>query len=164
MFLFAKRPRKGLAIPYSGWLIAAALANLVFWSVITFGPYETQTAHSSYADILLLSVGLLSFILTLPRIVFLLLLHGRFTIVLWLGIVTAWTNPNCRCSFSELTSQGCCFGCHSQKRLRPSNFARGPESPGIILETYYVHLLMALRGAFLYAFQQLELVREIQRV
>ena len=64
----------GLALPQAGWLIVVALANMVFWSVVTFGPDETQTAHSSYADILLLSVGLLSFILTLPRIFFLLCL------------------------------------------------------------------------------------------
>jgi hypothetical protein len=70
LVLLMRRRQAGRAIPYADWLIAAALANLVFWSLITFGPYETQTAHSSYADILLLSIGLLSFVLTLPRVVF----------------------------------------------------------------------------------------------
>jgi hypothetical protein len=76
-----------LAIPYAGWLIAAALANLIFWVIITFGPRESETAHSSYADILLLSVGLMSFILTLPRVFYLLLfgwqLFNFFVVWVW---------------------------------------------------------------------------------
>ena len=90
LFLVFKRPRPRLAIPYAGWLIAAALANLVFWSVITFGPNETQTAHSSYADILLVSIGLLSLILTLPRIFFLLLLTWQ---LLNFFVVWVWSLP-----------------------------------------------------------------------
>lgn len=85
--LMTKRRWAGLAIPYAGWLIAAALANLVFWSIITFGPKETQTAHSSYADILLVSVGLMSFILTLPRVCYLFLmgwqLFNFFVVWVW---------------------------------------------------------------------------------
>jgi len=46
-----------VTIPYAGWLLAVALANFVFGRLITFGPYETQTAHSSYADILLLALA-----------------------------------------------------------------------------------------------------------
>jgi len=94
LFLLAKwlrqRREVKLAIPYAGWLIAAALVNLVFWSVVTFGPNETQTAHSSYADILLLSIGLLGFVLTLPRVFFLLLLAWQ---LLNLFVVWVWSQP-----------------------------------------------------------------------
>jgi len=75
----------GLAIPQAGWLIVVALANMVFWSVVTFGPDETQTAHSSYADILLLSVGLLSFILTLREFSFFCVWRGNCLISLRCG-------------------------------------------------------------------------------
>lgn len=90
LFLLVKRRWKGLAIPYGGWLIAAALANLIFWLMITFGPKETQTAHSSYADILLLSVGLMSFVLTLPRVFYLLLFGWQLVnfFVVWV-----WSAP-----------------------------------------------------------------------
>ena len=90
LFLLVKRRWKGLAIPYAGWLIAAALANLIFWVIITFGPRESETAHSSYADILLLSVGLMSFILTLPRVFYLLLFGWQLFnfFVLWV-----WSAP-----------------------------------------------------------------------
>ena len=77
-YLLWKKRGRATAIPYAWWLIAAALANLVFWSVITFGPFETQTAHSSYADILLISAGLLGLILALPRLFFVLLFLGNF--------------------------------------------------------------------------------------
>ena len=87
LFFLIKRRHVTLAIPYAGWLVAAAIINLVFWSFITFGPYETQTAHSSYADILLLSVGLSGFILTLPRVFYLLLfawqLFNFFVVWVW---------------------------------------------------------------------------------
>lgn len=62
------------AIPFSGWILAAALSNLLFWALVTFAPKETVTTHSSYADILLLSIGLLGFVLTLPGFVLLALL------------------------------------------------------------------------------------------
>ncbi len=88
LFLLWKRRWRSVAIPYAWWLIAAALANLVFWSAITFGPFETQTAHSSYADILLVSVGLIGLILALPRVFFVLLflwqLFNFFVVWAWL--------------------------------------------------------------------------------
>lgn len=89
LFLLVKR-RRLTAIPYAWWLIAAALANLVFWSVITFGPFETQTAHSSYADILLVSIGLLGLILALPRIVFALLFLWQ---IFNFFVVWVWSAP-----------------------------------------------------------------------
>ena len=61
--------------------------NLIFWLMITFGPKETQTAHSSYADILLVSIGLISFVLTLPRVFYFLLfgwqLFNFFVVWVW---------------------------------------------------------------------------------
>lgn len=66
--VFLRRMR-GPAIRWSGCLILAALTDLVIWSVVTFGPNETTTTHSSFADILLLSVGLLGYLLALPRFV-----------------------------------------------------------------------------------------------
>jgi hypothetical protein len=90
LFLLFKRPRSGLPVPYTGWLIGAALANMVFWSVVTFGPNETQTAHSSYADILLVSIGLLSLILTLPRIFYLLLFAWQ---IFNFFVVWVWSLP-----------------------------------------------------------------------
>jgi hypothetical protein len=90
LFLLMKRPRTQLAIPFSGWLMAAAMVNLIFWSLITFGPDETQTAHSSYSDILLLSIGLLSFVLTLPRIFYLLLFAWQL-FNFW--VVWVWSQP-----------------------------------------------------------------------
>jgi hypothetical protein len=87
LYLLVKKHWKGLAIPYAGWLIAAALANLGFWLMITFGPNETQTAHSSYADILLVSIGLMGFVLTLPRVFYFLLfgwqLFNFFVVWVW---------------------------------------------------------------------------------
>lgn len=74
LFILSKRRKKQLAVPLSGWLIAAALINFVFWSLVTFGPGETVTTHSSYADIFLLSLGLMGFILTVSRAVYLVLL------------------------------------------------------------------------------------------
>ncbi len=90
LYLLLKRPRISFAIPFGGWLIIVALANLVFWSVITFGPTETQTAHSSYADILLISIGLLSFVLTLPRAIYFLLLAWQ---LLNFWVVWVWSAP-----------------------------------------------------------------------
>jgi hypothetical protein len=66
--------RKLQPMPFSGWLIMVAVFNLVFWSFITFGPDETVTTHSSFADIVMVSVGLLGFLLALWRFVYLLAL------------------------------------------------------------------------------------------
>lgn len=59
--------RRAAALPFSGLLIGLALTNLFVWSVVLIGPGYTLTAHGSYADILLLSIGLLGFVLVLPR-------------------------------------------------------------------------------------------------
>jgi hypothetical protein len=50
-----------------------------------FGPGATVTTHSSYADILLLSVGLLGWILTLPRyaVAVVFLLQAVNLLVVW---------------------------------------------------------------------------------
>ena len=60
-------------VPYAEWLIAAALINLLVWCLIDFGPGGTFTTHSSYADILLLEIGLFGWILALPAAALLLL-------------------------------------------------------------------------------------------
>lgn len=65
----ALRSRTRCAVPFAPWLIAAAICNLVIWSGVLFGPGATVTTHSSYAEILLLSIGLLGWILTLPRMI-----------------------------------------------------------------------------------------------
>ena len=87
LFIVSRRRKEQLAIPLSGWLIAAALINLAFWSLITFGPNETVTTHSSYADIILLSVGLLGFLLTTSQLVYFSLLalqiFNFFVIWVW---------------------------------------------------------------------------------
>jgi hypothetical protein len=67
--------RKNLrAMPYAGRIILAALVDFLVWSLLIFGPRGTITTHGSGADILLLSIGLLGFVLTLPSLVILLLL------------------------------------------------------------------------------------------
>jgi hypothetical protein len=47
-------------------LIIAAIVNLLFWCVLDFGPGETFTTHSSYADLFLLEIGLGGWIVALP--------------------------------------------------------------------------------------------------
>ena len=91
MILFLRRKNRAPAIPFSGWMIAAALGNLVFWALVTFGPNETVTTHSSYADILVLSIGLLGFLLTLPRFVCVALLVLQ---VFNLFAVWVWSPPH----------------------------------------------------------------------
>jgi hypothetical protein len=86
-----RRKRGTLPIPYSGWLIAASLANLVLWSLVMFGADATVTTHSSYADILLLMVGLTGFMLTFPAIL-------RYTLIglqiFNLCVVWVWSYPS----------------------------------------------------------------------
>ncbi len=92
--LLRKRRLEG-AVPFGFWLMALAIFNMVCWSVLTFGPGETVTTHSSYADILLLSVGLIGFILTLPRWVYFLLLAWQIFnfFVVWVWSVPASLSP-----------------------------------------------------------------------
>lgn len=49
------------------WLLVAGAANLILWCFILFGPGATVTEHSSYADLLLVIIGLSGFLLALPR-------------------------------------------------------------------------------------------------
>ncbi len=78
------------AIPHSRWLLAAALFNFLVWSFVMFGPNATVTTHSSYADIILLSLGLCGFLLALP---------GRAVLIVFglqicnLLVVWAWFPP-----------------------------------------------------------------------
>ena len=65
---FLRKKRAKSPISHSALLLIAAVINLITWALIIFGPGQTVTTHSSYADILLLSIGLLGFLLTLPRI------------------------------------------------------------------------------------------------
>jgi hypothetical protein len=63
-FLFRKRASP--SIPHAGWLILVVAVNLLCWCLLEFGPSYTDTTSGSFADILLLGVGLLGFILKLP--------------------------------------------------------------------------------------------------
>ncbi len=61
--LIRKKTRR--ALPRGELLIAVALVNFLIWALVMFGPAQTFTTHSSFADILVLSVGLLGFVLLL---------------------------------------------------------------------------------------------------
>ncbi len=93
------RKSNARAIPYPRWITLAALFNFLVWSIVIFGPHGTITAHGSYTDIFLLSIGLLGFLLTWPRLVLLLLLAAQvfnfFVVWVWFkpASVTTWTNP-----------------------------------------------------------------------
>lgn len=95
LFLRRKRTR---AISYARWTTLAALLNLLIWSIVMFGPHATITAHGSYTDILLLSIGLLGFLLTWPRLAVLLLLALQVFnfFVVWVSVkpasVPTWAN------------------------------------------------------------------------
>ncbi len=82
--------RKGPVIPYSGWLLAGSVLNLVLFALILFGPASTVTTHSSYADILLISVALAGYFLALPRSI---LLIGFALQIFDLFVVWVWTPP-----------------------------------------------------------------------
>jgi hypothetical protein len=80
------RRRRKVQLPYAGMMLCAALLNLLGWCLVMFGPGQTFTEHGSYADILLVSIGLLGFILELPPIALLLLLTAQALnlILVWL--------------------------------------------------------------------------------
>lgn len=61
--------KHGPAIPYSGQMLVGSLINLLFWSLVLFGPNHTIIAAGSYTDVLMLSLALLGFILALPRLI-----------------------------------------------------------------------------------------------
>jgi hypothetical protein len=87
---FACRKQSNRPIPFSGWLVLIAVLNLLMLCAIEFGPKYTAAKVSSYADILLLSIGLLGFILQLPRLLISLLLALQ---ILNLSVVWIWSPP-----------------------------------------------------------------------
>lgn len=97
LFLRRKATR---AIPYSGLIVLAALFNLLIWCLVLFGPHAALTAHGSAADILLLSAGLLGFLLTWPRLALLLLLAVQVLnfFIVWVSFkpasVPTWSNAS----------------------------------------------------------------------
>jgi hypothetical protein len=68
MLVFFLRQKKEPALKHSGFIMLAVLVNLLVWSLVMFGPGQTITATSSYADIILLFIGLCGFLLVLPRL------------------------------------------------------------------------------------------------
>jgi hypothetical protein len=76
-------------VPHAGWLLIAAAANLLIWCVVIFGPYGTMMTHSSFADVLLLMVGLSAFLLLLPprAAAAIVLLSALNTAANWLSFV-----------------------------------------------------------------------------
>jgi hypothetical protein len=61
------KKRSSAMLPCSGLLIGISLLNLLVWCFVLIGPGYTQTAELSYADFLLLSIGLIGFLLVLPQ-------------------------------------------------------------------------------------------------
>ena len=82
--------RKSSAIRCSGLLLGMAVLNLLLWCFVLIGPSYTVTDHASYADLLLLSIGLLGFLLALPRAVVLSLFVLQ---IVNLSVVWAWLRP-----------------------------------------------------------------------
>ncbi len=65
--------KKQRALRYTGFILTACLVNFILWSMVMFAPRQTIVATSSFADILLLFIGLCGFLLVLPRMVVVLL-------------------------------------------------------------------------------------------
>ena len=78
-------------IPHAGWLIIISAVNLLLWCLTYFGPGGTFTTHSSYADILLLDLGLAGWLLTLPAALLLIILGLQ---VFNFFAVWAWYAPH----------------------------------------------------------------------
>jgi len=84
--------RKGIrpAVPFAGWIIVAVLLNLLVWCCLEFGPNMTPLVHSSYADFLMMSLGLLGFLLALPR----LFIIGAFVMqIVNFAVIWVWSPP-----------------------------------------------------------------------
>jgi hypothetical protein len=88
--IFLKREKK-LPLRYSGFIVIASFVNLILWSLVMFGPRATFTATSSYADILLLSIGLCGFLLVFPPVAVILLFALQ---ILNFFIVWAFSPPD----------------------------------------------------------------------
>jgi hypothetical protein len=67
VFVVRKR-RLQPAVPFAGCIILIVSINLVIWCFIEFGPKYTALISSSYADFLLFSIGLIGFILAMPKL------------------------------------------------------------------------------------------------
>lgn len=66
--LWFLRKNKPPRLPHARLLVLLALLNVAIWSIVQYGPGYTFTTEASYANMLLLSIGLLGFLLTLPRV------------------------------------------------------------------------------------------------
>jgi hypothetical protein len=63
--IYALRKRASEA-KYAFYILCCAVANLFLWSLIIFGPAQTMTTHSSYADILVIASALSIFLTAGP--------------------------------------------------------------------------------------------------
>jgi hypothetical protein len=94
LFLLVKaamgKRRANPKIPYDAWIIAVIAVNLLLWCLIEFGPSFTIIATLSFADLLMLSIGLVGFILELPNI----LIFGILAIqLLNFFVIWVWSPP-----------------------------------------------------------------------
>jgi hypothetical protein len=79
--------RRAPPIRYAHSLLVLGLSNLFLWCLIIFGPViGTRVEHSSYADLMLIALGLSAFLVALPRWVVLSLFGAEIVnlIVVWL--------------------------------------------------------------------------------
>jgi len=84
-WLLFHRRKHSTAVPCSLWFLAVSILNLVVWCAVMFGPNGTLARHSSYADIILLSIGLCGYLFTLPSVIAL----AVFVLELW-NLVAVW--------------------------------------------------------------------------
>ena len=61
------RRRPASRLPHAAAMITAVLINFSAWCIVMYGPAQTVSETASYADILLLSLGLIGFLLLAPR-------------------------------------------------------------------------------------------------
>ena len=85
IWLFFHRRNHSPAVPYSGWLLAGSILNLSVWSIALFGPNGTGIVHSSYADIILLSIGLCGYLFMLPAMA----VFAVFALQIW-SLMVIW--------------------------------------------------------------------------
>lgn len=89
LILLIRRKQPALS---DGWLLLGiSMVNLFVWCLALYGPGGTITASGSYANILLLSLGLLGFVLVLPRFLVVLLFGLQIANV---ALVWIWSLPN----------------------------------------------------------------------
>ena len=85
IWLLFERRKRAPAVPCCGWLLAASIFNLIVWSMALFGPNVARIAHSSYADVILLGIGLCGCLLALPAAFALVV----FALELW-NLLVVW--------------------------------------------------------------------------